>query len=80
MVAAFKSEYNIEPADILKMKPSLFNAYLNNLPDKHTIIKIMLLIRTPDANLTMEQIKIKNIYKLNNAEIDPLEQFAIFVS
>ncbi|WP_416373678.1 Gp15 family bacteriophage protein [Mycoplasmopsis felis] len=46
MVAAFKSEYNIEPADILKMKPSLFNAYLNNLPDKHTIIKIMLLRRT----------------------------------
>ncbi|WP_322902037.1 hypothetical protein [Mycoplasmopsis felis] len=40
-----------------------------------------MLRNTPDVNLTIEQIRIKNEFKLNNTnEPDVLESFAVMMS
>ncbi|TDV23507.1 bacteriophage Gp15 protein [Mycoplasmopsis mustelae] len=82
IIAAFKRDYGINPEEFLKLKTKIFLNYFSNLHPDNLIIKKIQLRNTPDAQLSLEQVRYKNEIKLlkQNNNDETLATFAKLMS
>ncbi|WP_096385834.1 Gp15 family bacteriophage protein [Mycoplasmopsis bovigenitalium] len=77
IIPALKTQYNIEPNELLRLKAKTFLVYISALNDEHLLSKVIVARSNSGEDMSEEYKKLREIYKLNDKQqSDPLANFA----